>query len=332
MKLQSLAVIFVIIILPISLILGVYIDNQIETLRYQNSYDAKLNNATYDALKTFQLNTINNSTSDIPDSKIRDIEASVNSFFNSIASNFNMDGYNRDILKEYVPALVYTMYDGYYIYSAYENALEDEDFISTDEEDLTNGIMASTYQNGDKLSGLKSYVYYSCRYQRGNDDFVITYSLDNYITIKGIINNKAVNDAGYLINNCTGDIVDNTAEYRDIPIVTEDLQENILNGMGIKKSYPYVKINGTKFYKDENNRYFTIMDGQELDETDSFKVEDNNSAIRYYTEAAEFRHKILDENTYNLSGLKTSDAIFENGKKYDENGQTLAQKMEWRRI
>ena len=229
MKLQSLAVIFVIIILPISLILGVYVDNQITTLRYQNSYDTKLNNATYDALKTFQLNTINNSTSDIPDSKIRDIEASVNSFFNSIASNFNMDGYNRDILKEYVPALVYTMYDGYYIYSAYENALEDEDFISTDEEDLTNGIMASTYQNGDKLSGLKSYVYYSCRYQRGNDDFVITYSLDNYITIKGIINNKAVNDAGYLINNCTGDIVDNIAEYRDIPIVTEDFQEYILN-------------------------------------------------------------------------------------------------------
>ena len=107
--------------------------------------------------------------------------------------------------------------------------------------------------------------------------------------------------------------------------------------MGIKKSYPYVKINGTKFYKDENNRYFTIMDGQELDESGSFKVTNNNSAIRYYAEAAEFRSKILGttpdiQERYNLKDLKTSDAVFENGEKYDENGQTLAQKMEWRRI
>lgn len=31
-------------------------------------------------------------------------------------------------------------------------------------------------------------------------DFVITYSLDNYITIKGIINDNIVDDEGYLID------------------------------------------------------------------------------------------------------------------------------------
>ena len=319
MKLQSLAVIFIIIILPISILLSSYTQNKIETLSIQSSYDTKLNNATYDALKTFQLNTINNSTSDIPDSKIRDIEASVNSFFNSIASNFNMDGYNRDILKEYVPALVYTMYDGYYIYSSYRNTLEDEDYIDEKEAKESPGIEPSTYQNGDKISGLKSYVYYSCRYQRGHDDFVITYSLDNYITIKGIINGQAVNDAGYLINNCSGDIGSNTAQYRDVTIGTEVLQENILNDMERK----YVKINGTKFYKDESsNRYFTIMNGQELDESGSFKVEDNNSAIRYYAEAAAFKKRVK---AYGLDELSTEHAV-------DEKGNSLWDKEEWRKI
>lgn len=99
--------------------------NQVKTLSLQTSYDTKLNNATYDALKAFQLNTMNSDTSDLANSKLRDIEASANTFFNSIASNFNMVGYNQDILKEYVPALVYTMYDGYYIYSPYTNTLDD---------------------------------------------------------------------------------------------------------------------------------------------------------------------------------------------------------------
>ena len=90
MKIQNLAVIFIIIILPISMILTIYVQNQIETLELQVSYDFKLRNATYDAVKAFQLNTINSGSSDLANSKMRDIEASVNTFFNSIASNFNM--------------------------------------------------------------------------------------------------------------------------------------------------------------------------------------------------------------------------------------------------
>ena len=200
MKLQGLAVIFAIIILPISIILGIYIQGQVETLQMQISYDTKLNNATYDALKAFQLNTINNDYSELSNSKMSDVEASVKSFFNSIASNFNMDGYSRSILKEYVPALVYTMYDGYYIYSSYTNKLLDEDYTNGDSE---NGIEPSTYKDGDPLDGLKSYVYYSCRYKdfpSPEDDFVITYALDNYITIRGIINGNPVNEKGYLID------------------------------------------------------------------------------------------------------------------------------------
>ena len=89
MKIQNLAVIFIIIILPISLILTSYVQNQVKTLGLQVSYDTKLNNATYDALKAFQLNTFNSDTSDLSNSKMRDVEASANTFFTSIASNFN---------------------------------------------------------------------------------------------------------------------------------------------------------------------------------------------------------------------------------------------------
>ena len=74
MKIQNLAVIFVIIILPISMILSEYVQNQVKTIDLQLSYDQKLLNSTYDALKAFQLNTINNSTSDLANSKLRDIE------------------------------------------------------------------------------------------------------------------------------------------------------------------------------------------------------------------------------------------------------------------
>ena len=76
--------------LPISMVLTIYVQNQVETLELQVSYDFKLRNATYDAVKAFQLNTINSGSSDLANSKMRDIEASVNTFFNSIASNFNM--------------------------------------------------------------------------------------------------------------------------------------------------------------------------------------------------------------------------------------------------
>lgn len=277
----------------------------------QTTYDTKLNNATYDALKAFQLNTINSSTSDLSNSKMRDIEASVNSFFNSVASNFNMAGYNRDILKEYVPALVYTMYDGYYIYSPYTNTLSDEDYNSN-----------STYKNEEKISGLKPYIYYSCRYKKGDDDFVITYSLDNYITIYGRIKGKEVYDSGYLINDCSAD--EASVKYRGISIETENLKEKILG-----KEYTYTKINGVKYYYDNNNeKWFSILNGEKNETTEKFD-ETNYSAIKYYTEAAKFKDKIINE--YGLDKLKTSDAVYLDGKKI-ENDKTLSQQLNWRRL
>ena len=117
MKIQELAIIFIIIILPISLLLSEYTQFRIDTLNKQIEYDAKLTSATYDAIKAFQLNSTNSTTSDLANSKMRDLEASVNAFRNSIMTAFNLSGYEETELNNYIPALVYTLYDGFYIYS-----------------------------------------------------------------------------------------------------------------------------------------------------------------------------------------------------------------------
>ena len=116
MKIQEMAIIFVIIMLPISIILSAYTQFQIQTLNNQILYDTKLTSSTFDAIKAFQLNTANSTLQDISDSKIRDIEASVKTFKNSMVSTFRLNGYTEDDLNNYIPALVYTLYDGFYIY------------------------------------------------------------------------------------------------------------------------------------------------------------------------------------------------------------------------
>ena len=65
MKLQHLAIIFVIIILPISMVISEYIESQIDTISLQTQYSSKLHTATHDAIKAFQLNSINNAYSSI---------------------------------------------------------------------------------------------------------------------------------------------------------------------------------------------------------------------------------------------------------------------------
>ena len=56
MKIQYLAVVFIIIMLPISLVYSEYVKAQVETLQLQISYDTKLDNATSDAIKAFKYN------------------------------------------------------------------------------------------------------------------------------------------------------------------------------------------------------------------------------------------------------------------------------------
>ena len=108
MKIQNWAIIFIIIIVPISLVITQYIQTQIDTISLQTTYDSKLQTATSDAISSFQLNTINNKYSTVSDSKIRDIEASVSTFYNSLGTELGASGYSAQELQGYIPALLYT--------------------------------------------------------------------------------------------------------------------------------------------------------------------------------------------------------------------------------
>ena len=233
MKIQSLAIMFIIIVLPISIVMQTYIQNRVETLSMQSQYDSKLTGATYDALKAYQINSFNSDTSYLANSKMRDIEAGVNTFFNSLSTNFATLGYNQKSLQGYVPAVVFTMYDGYYIYSPYTNTWDDE----------TKNKQGSgnSFNDGDVLYGIKPYVYYSCRYINGSTDVVITYSMDNYVSIQGNVAGKGVVSLyGYLLDNVN--VSGDTVSYNEIEITGEPvLEENVFVDGYIHK-YKYVKM------------------------------------------------------------------------------------------
>lgn len=245
MKLQGYAIIFIIIILPISLILSSYVQAQIKTITNQNLYATKLRDATYDAVKAFQLNTVNNRFSTVSDSKIRDIESSISTFYNTLGTSFNASGYTQKDLQDYIPAVLYTLYDGYYIYSKYNN-----EYIN------------------DTEYGVKPYIYYSARYVVANGsqyDFVINYTLDNYISIRGIVAGNYINKSGFLINpqKVTGEAgfdsqgYPTSLYYDGLHITGEDLKEYLIivdekNIPQPAEQYTYYYYNKNKVYADHD--------------------------------------------------------------------------------
>lgn len=304
MKIQHLAIIFVIIMLPISIVITSYIQAQIDTITLQTLYSTQLQTATYDAIKSFQLNTLNNKYSTVSDSKIRDIEASIATFYNSLGTELGASGYDRESLEQFIPAMVYTMYDGYYIYGQYYN-----DTIK------------------DYQHGLRPYIYYSCRYYLDdNNDFIVNYTLDNTITIYGKVKGNYETRSGALINpGSITDIKKDNWSYTDnvgivhnneyvysvvydgVTIGKEILTEQLMTVDNTNKPevYEYVMFNNRKVYKDnvkdENNniRYFWNNNNQKqfiLDpETLGFvrKLTEgehlySNSAAQYYADAYTF--------------------------------------------
>lgn len=347
MKLQHLTVIFIIIIIPITIVMSEYIRNKITIEETRMSYDNKLLNSTFDTVKAYQLNTVNNVFGDVETERVKNLEAAANTFYSSLSSNFNYTGYRSEVMKEYVPAIVFTLYDGYYIYSPYTNTLTSELDDGTprlksepDYDEYTDGNsqkysnVAKDYANGKILSDLKPYIYYSCRYKNGsNYDFNITYTLDNYITVQGIVGGDYVNKSGYLLSGITkstnGYIYDGIEFKKD---TKEEMKEYLL---GEDKQYSYVKINGVKYYennttnikekifsinKDGSRNYSECSSGDDNKNEEIYKkfhkaITENISAFKYYESAYKFTKWVESE----LNNIETGNAIIYNnaGKKIE---------------
>lgn len=295
MKLQHLAVIFIIIIMPLSMVLSTYVGNLIKVSNQEAKYDSVLYNATYDAMRAYRINTLYDSFASVNQSRERDIRASVNSFFNSMSTGLNSTGYGKSDLNTYIPALLFTLYDGFYIYSPYSNIAS----VSGGKANFsTNGG-----NPGETEFGLHPYIYYSCQYVSTSNDYNLTvgYSLDNHISVMGWYKDggsvKYVTGSGYYVKPSGISVNDSnrTVNYNGQTLEPENLYEYVSlfdeyqQGGGSAaivtgkphdiRKYKYLNYNGVKYYYDDdptadlgknNNQVSASYDG-----IDIFYLENN---------------------------------------------------------
>ncbi len=291
-KLQHLAVIFAIIIIPVSLVLGYYIRSEIDTLKLQASYDEKLINATYDGIKAYQINTSKNAYSIIDRSKRRDIEAAINTFITSFATGMGVGGYGENAIKPYIPAVLFTLYDGYFIYAP------------------TLNEASNKYEHI-----LKPYISYTQRYVRGTIDIYVTYSIDNYITITGYDSHgNYVNRSGYLIN----DNSDLNGEELKEQLLFYDRNASVPESSG---TYRYVFKDGDKrYYSDQadslGRHWFIYREGEKIFiNNDSNEIEQDVNAKNYMTAAKEFTDWVQSE----FRSITIGDLVLDGIRNADRN-------------
>lgn len=243
MKLQNLTVIFIIIIIPVILLVSLYISTGLRTIKYQSLYDTGLLTATHDAIYAFELNTSNNELSDNPEIKRSIIKSSIKMFERSLANTCGISAYNLEDIEEYIPAIVFGMYDGFYMYAP------------------------SVIYNGDKKEykhNLKNYVYYSENINLGtssNPNYAtIIYSLDNHVTVSGKFDGTNYElKEGYLAVGASED----GKEYQSIEIVEENIDGHKTDAINYyKDAYKFTEWFNQKIgnnVKDENNKKYLYI-------------------------------------------------------------------------
>ena len=258
MKLQSLSIIFIIIILPVSLILSSYMGYEIKTISKQSMYNTGVQQATHDAIFSFELNTKNDDYSNNAENKRSNIKSAVKTFENSLSTTCNLSLYNNEAIEEYIPAILFGLYDGFYMYAPSE-------LITTD----AAGNAITTYKHN-----LRNYVYYSERIERdNNNDIIIRYTLDNYVAVSGKVDGEYITRAGYLINlnKCNQYVAPTITDPDDRGKATLNLNFTY-NGAQIKQTEDL-------YYKKYDETSGNIVDDNKIGDT---------SAKSYYEEAIGF--------------------------------------------
>lgn len=276
MKLQNMTVIFIIIMIPIILVVSYYIGLQINTITMQKDYTVKLQTAAKDSIQALEINTVewNSASSNLADSKRRDVLAAINTFTTSLANGMGIGGAGKGRIQTYIPAIVYTMYDGYYIYSAslMKDQDTDKDGLTQFEKDTSGKDTGNIKYNTEGTSSyqyiLKPYSPYSARYANENVDVTVNYTLDNYIRVYGKVGtgdeDKSVAKEGYLVVYDSDEGVKNVTsgsisgiKYRGAEIKPETLKENVYADGNVKE-YPYIYDQyDNKLYWNGSN-YFSV--------------------------------------------------------------------------
>lgn len=274
MKLQNMTVIFIIIMIPIILVVSYYIGLQINTITMQKNYTVKLQTAAKDSIQALEINTVewNSASSNLADSKRRDVLAAINTFTTSLANGMGIGGAGKGRIQTYIPAIVYTMYDGYYIYSA--SLMKDQDTIEKDQNGKDVNYGRTQFDNNKiKYKETSSYQYilkpyspYSARYVKGEDvNVTVNYTLDNYIRVYGTINGEYQTKEGYLVV-CSDEGVKGVTsgsisgiEYRGAEIKPEKLKENVYaDGKVGEYSYIYDQYDNKLYWDKDKDNYFSV--------------------------------------------------------------------------
>ena len=253
MKLQTLTVIFIIIILPVVLVLSTYIGYELKTIKKQNMYNTGIATATHDAIFAFELNTKNDNYSNNAEYKRINVKSAIKTFENSFSKTCNIGVVSSSEIEKYIPAMLFGLYDGFYMYAP--SRIDDDSY----------------------KHNLRNYVYYS--EQIPNTDIVIRYTLDNYVAVSGTIDGKYKTMAGYLV---TGTWDDSTKKYNDIQIPEETLkynklQENADGSISITETTT-TSTSAQTYYKEaiEFTRKFKKMIEDNLSVSDSRYITDSN--------------------------------------------------------
>lgn len=239
MKLQNLTVIFVIVIIPVILLVSLYITNGLKTIKYQAIYDSGLLTATHDAIYAFELNTTNDAYSDNAETKRNILKSSVKAFERSLCNTCGISSYNTKEIEEYIPAIMFGMYDGFYMYAP------------------------SLKSNGTYEHSLKNYVYYS----EEINGIIIRYSLDSYITVSGDFGEGYETKEGYLmvLDGSTRD----GKKYKNIAIHSDDNDDSSIKYY--QEAYAFTVWFNDNVKEKLNSNYFNINNEND--------PEDENSAF-----------------------------------------------------
>lgn len=350
MKYQNFAIIFVLLILPISIVLSYYIQTQTDTLVLQTTYQTKLNDSTYDAIAAYQMNSLN--TQKVSGESVKSyVLASVNTFFTTLATNLGMSSASKQMILPYVPAILFTTYDGYYIYSPTymakvatnpdtgvalltsgkkENVylkkgqnVEASDDIETDgvtvkwsdtkftiNPDDTNVQYETSYM-------LKPFIYYSSQYKDNDFNFTVSYSLDNYITLYGKKSNNRDAEPG----NANVWKVDTSSTAK---AVTEEFTKSgylidpskiTISGQLVLRLNKIRKENGieknTATPADIGNSGYKAV----LDTNRSDNLQKNNERYKIINVSQNMGRPNTTEDYYYINYYD-----YENGKNYDDSG------------
>lgn len=310
MNLQAITVIFIVIFLPIILVSNFYIQREMDTITIQNSYDTKLIDATTDAISAFELNTANEDLSLIPDSLRSICEASTNVFTTTLATNLGISSASKNKVLPYIPAIVFTLYDGYYIYSPTQQPkiIVDKDGVYVKVGDpwvKKEGSDYVYYPDGDGLSTTWDASHSNIEEK---DYGKILYSIDenydpyNNFKIKCTIDpDAAYFTTSYILKSFipyamqykNGDNYDITINYtldNYISIkgtIKKDTQQIYYTKSGYlinPGDIDYIKLNGTDIKSDINSKYSldnieSIIDKWIYDENKELEIRFENDVI-----------------------------------------------------